>query len=78
MVSELKRVVIYTWAIPQGGLFKVIEKEYEYLSKMIDAPLFVTSEPVPEPYKEEFRKIHGVSLSESIERPNSFEVNLLS
>ncbi len=63
MSTKKDSVVVYTWAIPKGALFKIIKKEYKYLSKAIDTTIFVTSEPVPEVYEEEFREINGISLS---------------
>lgn len=63
MVKKYNSVVIYTWSIPKGGLFKVIEKEFEFLTEKLDYLTFVTSEPVPEVYQANFSRIRGVFLS---------------
>ena len=67
MTIKKNELMMYTWAIPKGALFKIIKKEFDYLSKRIDAPVFVTSESVPTAYEEEFKKIKGVSLSNCAE-----------
>lgn len=63
MASEDKGVVIYTWAIPKGGLFKVIEKEFDFLTEKLHRLVFATSELVPEPYQENFSRLKGICLS---------------
>lgn len=64
MTFKKFKIVIYTWAVPKGGLFKVIEKESEFLACNFERPVFATSETVPKPYEESFRRIQGISLSD--------------
>ena len=59
MARKFNSVVMYTWSIPKGGLFKVIEKEFEFLTEKLVYPTVVTSEPVPEAYQVNFGRIRG-------------------
>ncbi|WP_298279438.1 glycosyltransferase [Ferroplasma sp.] len=69
------RVVIYSWNIPKGGLFKVIEKEHQYLSNKLNKVIVATSTPVPPQYAESFSVLRGVSLLSDSERRENTDIS---
>ena len=69
------RVVIYSWNVPKGGLFKVIEKEHQYLSKKLGKVIVVTSTPLPPSYAESFSVLGGISLHSASERRENTDIS---
>ena len=51
-----KKVLIYSWNIPLGGLAKVLLKEVEYFNKQNVSLVFCTSSDIPIEYEESLRK----------------------
>lgn len=52
-----KQIAIFSWSIPQGGLPKVMLKEYYHFKKRNISAIVLTQNIIPEAYISEFRNI---------------------
>lgn len=58
-----KKIVLYSWLVPKGGLAKVLKKECEYLTLQGFNVKLLTSEAIPKEYLEGFESIPTETLS---------------
>ncbi len=58
---NVKKILIYSWNIPKGGLAKVILKEYEFFKKKDYNVTLATSEPLSSSYSTEFKNT-GINI----------------
>ena len=56
-IMSSKQTAIFTWSIPQGGLPKVILKEYYYFKEKNSSAFILSLNPIPNAYFNDFAKV---------------------
>lgn len=61
-----KQVAIFSWSIPQGGLPKVMLKEYYEFKKRSASAFILTLNPIPDAYRIDFARINAEHCLEAL------------